>query len=140
MIIFDLACKGEHRFEGWFRSAQDYDSQLARGMVVCPQCGSLEVRRVPSAVHLARPLPTATPVSARPGIDNRATMLALLQGMTSNFEDVGKDFADEARKIHYMEAPERSIFGEATAADCEALLDEGIEVLRLPRLKKDGLH
>lgn len=141
MIIFDLACKDGHQFEGWFRSAQDYDSQLERGMVVCPHCGSPEVHRVPSAVRLAKPSFSPIPASARPAaIGDRAAMLALLQGVVANCEDVGKDFASEARKIHYMEVPERPIFGEATVADCEALLEEGIKVLRLPRMKKDDLH
>jgi hypothetical protein len=39
-------------------------------------------------------------------------------------------FAEEARKIHYLEAPERSIRGEASAEEYEALREEGIEVFR----------
>jgi hypothetical protein len=31
MKVFDLACEHDHRFEGWFASADDYDAQLARG-------------------------------------------------------------------------------------------------------------
>jgi hypothetical protein len=42
------------------------------------------------------------------------------------------DFAEEARRIHYVEAPERSIRGEASAEEYEALLEEGIEVFRWP--------
>jgi hypothetical protein len=57
----------------------------------------------------------------------------------ANCEDVGADFAEEARRIHYVEAPERSIRGEASAEEYEALRDEGIEVFRLARLKGD-LH
>ncbi|EXI77824.1 MAG: hypothetical protein AW12_03086 [Candidatus Accumulibacter sp. BA-94] len=55
-------------------------------------------------------------------------------------EDVGPDFAEEARKIHYLEAPDRAIRGEASAEEYEALREEGVEVLRLPRLKVEDLH
>jgi hypothetical protein len=37
MIVFDLECRaGGHRFEGWFASSEDFASQQARGLVVCP--------------------------------------------------------------------------------------------------------
>lgn len=64
----------------------------------------------------------------------------LLSAIISSCEDVGKGFADEARKIHYLEAPQRSIRGEATAEDFESLREEGIEVLRFPSVNKDELN
>ena len=64
MIIFDLACKHEHRFEGWFQSQSNYDSQLERALISCPQCGVTEIRRVPSAVHLVKPT-VVTQVAAK---------------------------------------------------------------------------
>jgi hypothetical protein len=53
-------------------------------------------------------------------------------------EYVGPDFAEEARKIHYDEAPNRGIYGEATPDDVAALVDEGIAVMPLPALPEDG--
>jgi hypothetical protein len=52
-------------------------------------------------------------------------------------ENVGRNFAAEARKIHYGEAEERSIYGETSPKDVEALLDEGIQVFPLPELPED---
>jgi hypothetical protein len=49
-------------------------------------------------------------------------------------EDVGQAFAEEARKIHYKEAPERSIRGQTTIDEAESLRDEGIEVLAVPMI------
>lgn len=139
MIIFDLACQQEHPFEGWFQSLQDYDGQLARGLVACPHCGSTQVRRVPSAIHLTKPAHTSSV-----GNDTQVAVLAayrqLMTAMLANSEDVGKNFAAEARRIHYHEAPERSIRGEASADDCESLREEGVEVLLLPRLKAETLN
>jgi hypothetical protein len=49
-------------------------------------------------------------------------------------EDVGDAFADEARKIHYKESPERSIRGQTSLDEAEALREEGIEVLAMPMM------
>jgi hypothetical protein len=57
--------------------------------------------------------------------------------MIENSENVGSGFAEEARKIHYGEAEERSIHGETTPKDAEDLLDEGIAVLPLPELPEE---
>lgn len=144
MIIFDLACQHEHPFEGWFESQAAYDSQLNGGLISCPHCGSHEIRRVPSAVHLAKAPSAAVTGSERPPHDARTGVLAayqqLMAAIVSNCEDVGSDFADEARKIHYMEAPQRAIRGQTTADDYENLREEGIEVLCLPIVKKEILN
>jgi len=144
MIIFDLACQHEHCFEGWFQSQASYDVQLDGGLISCPHCGSIQIRRVPSAVHLAKPanppVLTGKPTALSPPTGMLAAYQQLVSAIVSNSEDVGKDFAQEARKIHYMEVPSRAIRGEASADDCESLREEGIEVLRLPTLKKEDLN
>jgi len=144
MIIFDLACGQEHPFEGWFQSQANYDNQLENGLISCPYCGSTEIRRVPSAIHLASPTNTPVEKIELPAISTQTGILSayqqLLSMMVSNSEDVGKDFAQEARKIHYMEAPARSIHGEASADDYESLCEEGIEVMRLPVIKKEDMN
>lgn len=144
MIIFDLCCKQEHPFEGWFQSQDNYDKQLERSLISCPHCGSSDIRRVPSAVHLAKPVNTSASNEPLPAISAQTGGLAAHQQLTSaivkNCEDVGKDFAQEARKIYYMETPLRSIRGEASVAEFETLREEGIEVMRLPTLKKEDLN
>jgi hypothetical protein len=64
----------------------------------------------------------------------------LAQAMAASCEDVGTSFAEEARKIHYNEAPERAIRGEATEDECEELRDEGIPILRMPAIKEEDLN
>ena len=144
MIIFDLCCKQEHPFEGWFQSQDNYDIQLEKGLISCPHCGSREIRRVPSAVHLAKPVNTPDSNDSLPAISAQTGMLAayqqLMSAIVNNCEDVGKDFAQEARKIYYMETPLRSIRGEASMEEYETLREEGIEVVRLPILKKEDLN
>lgn len=59
--------------------------------------------------------------------------------MMAASEDVGTAFAEEARRIHYQEAPERPIRGQTTDEEYEALQEEGIGVIRLPAIKKEDL-
>ena len=56
----------------------------------------------------------------------------LIDKVLENTEDVGRAFPEEARKIHYREAPERHIRGTASTKEVEALREEGIEVVALP--------
>lgn len=152
MIIYDLSCDNEHRFEGWFQSPEAFEAQQHRRLVTCPQCESHVVRRIPSAVAIGSsrqmaPAAEQSAPSAAAGSAGMAMMPAgsqvlsmyrtLIQSMMDSSEDVGNAFADEARKIHYNEAPERPIRGHATDEECEELRDEGIPVLRLPVAKDE---
>ncbi len=136
MKIFDLLCGAGHRFEGWFASAEDFATQKTGGLIECPSCGALDVDRVPSATRfntgVAQP-----PVSAPPGQQDPMALAQklysrMLDELLTRSEDVGSDFPAEARRIHYEEAPARSIRGQASAAEHEALVEEGIPVARLP--------
>src|ERR1700690_1728961 len=49
MIKFSLACDRGHTFESWFPGGEDYESQVRRGLVVCPDCDSKQVRKAPMA-------------------------------------------------------------------------------------------
>ena len=143
MIIFDLACKQQHSFEGWFQSLAAYDNQVGKGLISCPQCGSTEIRRVPSVLHLASssssPLANNKTIPPAP-MAALAAFQQLVSAIVANCEDVGSDFAQEARKIHYLDAPPRSIRGTASSDDYEGLREEGIDVLRLPIVKKEDLN
>ena len=62
----------------------------------------------------------------------QAAWLNTVRQVLAHTEDVGERFAEEARRIHHGEAPERGIRGKASPAETEALLAEGIAVLPLP--------
>ncbi len=156
MKVLDLQCAQGHSFEGWFGSQDDYDAQRARGLVTCPVCNDIDIVKMLSAPRLnlgygvaTRPMQesgaTAVP-AAQPSLDAsgpvstelatwqqmQAAMLNMVRHVMANTEDVGKQFAEEARKIHYGEREERNIRGQATREETEALLDEGIDVMPLP--------
>ena len=63
-----------------------------------------------------------------------------LVNMARRAENVGERFPEEARRIHYDEAPARTIRGTATADETRELLDEGIAVLPAPVPPEDEIH
>ena len=56
----------------------------------------------------------------------------------TNAENVGNNFAEEARKIHYKETEERGIYGHTSSEEAAALVEEGIEIHPIPILPEDG--
>jgi hypothetical protein len=61
-----------------------------------------------------------------------AELSRMIEHLIANTEDVGNEFPEEARKIHYQEAPDRKIRGNASQDEVEELRDEGIEVIAVP--------
>ena len=105
MILFDLLCSKEHRFEGWFRSGDTFDAQIAAGEVACPVCGDTEVHKALSAPALLR-----GKVGSRAegiAIKMREALTELRQRVVDNCDYVGDRFPEEARGIHYGEKKER---------------------------------
>jgi hypothetical protein len=148
MKVYNLQCTQTHQFEGWFASEVDFESQNAKGMIECPVCSDHHVTRLPSAprLNLSRPVAEKPRSPALPGSSRISQLeqewMRLARVLIENTEDVGKNFADEARRIHNEEAPDRGIRGTTTADERAALSEEGIEVLQmpLPSLPKQTLH
>jgi hypothetical protein len=140
MIVYELICVAEHRFEGWFASAEAFARQQEAGLLVCPVCSSAAVEKLPSARirRGAQPTPQepqAVPAARQPGPAAKHTTMTLasfIDRVLQSTEDVGASFPEEARKIHYEEAPRRGIRGVASREEAEALADEGIAVFPLP--------
>ncbi len=141
MKVYNLQCSAQHHFEGWFASEEDYASQLARGLLECPLCADKTVHKLPSAPRLnlgapepqtAAAAPAQEPVAADRTQALQAAWLQMARQIVAQTEDVGERFAEEARKIHYGESEERGIRGQASRAETEALVEEGIAVMPLP--------
>jgi hypothetical protein len=128
VIIFDLKCIPQgHVFEAWFASSAAYGEQCSAGLVACPLCGSAEVVKAPMAPAVGPR--SETPASAKAAL---AAVAELQKRLLEGSEGVGTRFADEARAIHLGEAEARAIHGEATRAEAESLLDDGIPIAPLP--------
>jgi hypothetical protein len=140
VIVFNLGCENNHRFEGWFSSNEDFERQSGDKLVTCPLCGNANVSRLPHAPHIGtagRERPTSKQKSAVQAQQQYANvgkdiLARMVEQILEHTEDVGPAFPEEARKIHYQEAPERRIRGTASREEVESLKDEGIEVVALP--------
>ncbi len=161
MILYRLSCSGDHVFEAWFRDSAAYDEQAASGAITCPDCGDTAVRKAPMAPRIAKgatraaaaregaseaaaPAASAGGATNRPGrtyaharsAEMRRALAELRRQVEETCDYVGPDFAEEARKIHYGEAGERNIYGEASDDEAEELADEGIQVGKIPWLPR----
>lgn len=129
MIRYDLRCANGDEFEVWFGSISDYDRQAEARLVECPHCGSTDVEKAPMAPNVV----TGRQKDAR---KERAVAMALAskvrEHIRENFDYVGDQFADEARKMAAGDAEERPIWGEATPEQAEQLAEEGIPAAPLP--------
>ena len=155
MIKYSLFCENEHDFEAWFSNSAEYASQDKRALVSCPYCGSTKINKAlmtPSIPNRQSKnlkqfdnepqiTPDQTLTTADKMPEKFSQVLNQMREMRThiqkNSEDVGKNFAEEARKIHYGETKKRGIYGQASQKEVEGLVEEGVEVLPIPALPED---
>jgi len=151
MILFELKCASDHRFEAWFRDGAAYDAQAAAGTISCPLCGDTKVGKAPMAPRIAKrlrdPAEPAKAVAPTPvgAADDKAAALQaevlrqlgeLKRAVEENCDYVGDRFAEEARRIHYGETDPRGIYGEASDGEVAELKEEGVTIHRIPWLPR----
>ena len=154
MIRYSLRCDRDHAFESWFQSSAAYDSQVRRKLVTCPACGSAKVEKAIMAPRIvgkkgrekAAPAPAAETVPAvnestslmmAQERELRAKLKELRDHIVKNADNVGEQFPNEARKMHYGDIEHRPIYGEASPEEARSLIEEGVEVSPLPVLPED---
>ncbi len=142
MIVFELICPDRHRFEGWFASSDDFESQKSRGLLSCPVCSDSSIEKLltakigkPEAEPAGEKADPTPALAAVPG-----NLSELIDYVLLNTENVGEDFAAEARRIHYKEVARRNIRGLATGEETRELLEEGIAVMPLPVPPRKDWH
>jgi hypothetical protein len=140
VIRYSLSCENTHEFEGWFSGSADFDSQVERGFLSCPVCGSHKVFKAlmaPSVSTARKQEAIQTLAMDAAQKQAFAKIKETLASIRANAEDVGDKFPEEARKIHYGEADQRGIIGQASLQDVKGLLEEGIDIAPLPVLPDD---
>ena len=153
MINFSLICEKNHEFEGWFRTSEDYDSQIKQGLISCPFCNDTSISKalMAPAVRSSKKKHVEKLPSHKNETNNKIENKSLIKDdnirvalrnfrsyIEKNCEDVGDNFAKEARLISKGESKERSIYGKVNNEDAEKLLDEGIEITAIPWIKDDA--
>ncbi len=138
MISFNLICKNEHEFEGWFQNSADFEKQAKKQLIECPVCGDTGVEKSLMAPAVgAKTAVLAQRVEKAEAEKKLRKMLGEMRDyVETNFDDVGDNFPDEARKIYYGESEERGIYGNASDEEAKDLAEEGVPVGRLPWAKR----
>jgi hypothetical protein len=143
MIHYQLNCAAGHEFDGWFAGSAAFEQQAEAGLITCPHCAGTSVTRALMAPAIPRKGGAVTPVAISEPVPAkqvsgampdavRAALTKLRQAIETHCDYVGLDFAEEARRIHQGDAEPRSIYGETSREEAEALADEGIEFARIP--------
>jgi len=142
MKVLNLQCSHGHDFEGWFASNDEFETQLAGGLVECPLCGGKEITKGLSAPRLNLGAAKEAAVPAAAAHTQQGRWMRAVRELMASTEDVGDRFAAEARRIHYGEVEERGIRGQATREETASLAEEGIAVMQiaLPAALKETLQ
>jgi hypothetical protein len=137
LIRYTLRCAEGHRFDSWFASSAECDRLGSAGLLACAVCGDKTVEKdlmapnVGSGGARAPDAEAARPLSAHASPAEQA-LRDLRRRIEAVSEDVGRNFAAEARRIHEGLSPQRPIIGEARPAEARALIEDGVPVAPLP--------
>lgn len=147
MIKYRLRCDADHSFDAWFPDSAAYDKQADAGLLSCPSCGSTTVSKALMAPNVSsskkksdrgaadQTIPAVSQMTPEMAAI-REKLIALRTEVESKFDYVGKEFAEEARKIHCGETDPHGIYGETTPSEAQALHEEGIEFAPIPWVPK----
>ena len=151
-IKFSLICECSAKFEGWFPSNEDYENQLAQGQLLCPMCDSTKVRKdimSPNVKKKNGKVKSSRTYVRQRGKENvlnmtgeqmvlggraRTLLRQLEKHVKDKFENVGKNFAKEARKADKGKRNEE-FYGTATKKEANDLIKDGIDLFHVPKIR-----
>ena len=130
MIVFNLICSEcDYPFEGWFDNTLVFKNQKRRKLITCPNCDSINIDKAPVAPNVGKK-------SNAKVLKNKKTIASNIKEIKKivekNFDYVGDNFFEEAKKIKYGESKDRPIYGEATIEETKELIEEEINITPLP--------
>ena len=135
MIKYQLRCKCGHEFEGWFPDSTQYKKQKNKGMIQCPMCDSTAVDKAIMAPNVKTTKKKQIPDDYFVmGQSAEQILRKLNKKIKKDFQDVGKNFAKEARKAAKGKRDQK-FYGKATKEEANQLLDEGIDLFQVPDYK-----
>ncbi len=135
MIKYHLVCKCGKTFESWFASLEEYDSLQKKKLLRCIFCDSTSIKKSIMAPNLNS---KSNKISKKNKLNNniKKELDKFRKSIEKNYKNVGDNFPQEARSIHYDKKSSKGIYGKATIEETNELLDEGIEVSTIPWVKK----
>ena len=135
MIKYNLICKCGGSFESWFLSSSGFDSLCKKKLIKCIYCGSLSVKKSVMAPNLPS---KSNKVFKKTKLEKniKKQLLDVRRYIEKNCKNVGENFTQEARSIHYDKKTSQGIYGKATPEETSELLEEGIEIATIPWVDK----
>ena len=135
MIKYNLICECGKTFESWFSSSAEYDALKKRQLINCIYCDSLSVKKSIMAPNL---FSKSNKIPKKNKVEKKIVkqLLDFRRYIEKNCKDVGNNFTQEARRIHYDKKTSKGIYGQATPEETDELLEEGIEVTTIPWVNK----
>ena len=135
MIKYNLVCECGKDFESWFSSSTEYDVLKKRKLVNCIYCNSTSVKKSIMSPNLpVKSQKKSKKVQLEQNI--KKELLNFRRYIEKNCKNVGDNFPQEARNIHYDKKTSKGIYGKATHEETNELLEEGIEVGTIPWINK----
>ena len=130
MIVFNLICSEcDFPFEGWFDDTKSFNSQKKRKLINCPNCDSSNISKTLVAPNVSKKSNSKTTKYKKTLASNINKIKKIVE---KNFDYVGDNFFEEAKKIKYGETKDRPIYGEATVEETKELIEEEINITPLP--------
>lgn len=138
MIIYDLKCKKNHKFEGWFKDRAAFEDQKKKDLITCPVCGEAGAEIVPSTLAILSRDMKPSEKKQTNEIAPLKVMQLFNEYLEKHFDDVGESFTEVAMKIHHGDEEARNIKGTTTHEEEELLREEGIPFFKVPVTKLDS--
>ena len=135
MIKYNLICKCKKTFESWFSSSAEYEALRRKQLINCIYCDSVSVKKSIMAPNLSS---KSNKISKKNKLEKKIVkqLLDFRKYIEKNCKNVGDNFPQEARSIHYDKKTSKGIYGRATPEETDELLEEGIEVTTIPWVNK----
>ena len=135
MIKYNLKCKCGLTFESWFSSSKEFDLLSKKNLINCIYCDSSNIKKsvmAPNLTSKSNKLAKKNKLQK----DIKKQLLNFRKYIEKNCKNVGENFSQEARNIHYDKKSSQGIYGKATPEETSELLEEGIEVATVPWVDK----
>ena len=135
MIKYNLICKCGKVFESWFLNSVEFDSLSKKKLINCIYCESTSIKKSIMSPNLSSKSNRNTKKNKLKK-KIRKELINFRKYIEKNCKNVGENFTQEARSIHYDKKISKGIYGKATPEETSELLDEGIEVATIPWVDK----
>ena len=135
MIKYNLICRCGETFESWFSSSNEYDILRKKKLINCIYCNNTSIKKsvmAPNLFSKSNKIITKTKLEKK----IKKELLNFRRYIEKNCKNVGNNFSQEARKIHYDKKTSKGIYGKASTEETSELIEEGIDVATIPWIDK----